>query len=248
MPLSKKTFLNCLNHAHKGRDFLLDLIFPVYCIGCKSEGRFICGECQAQVRINEKMFCPNCHKDSNTGEYCPSCQTNTELNGLWISADYHQRILSEAIKGLKYKGNKNLAPWLGGLLATFFETSVAAYYPDILVGSLIIPVPLHKKRERTRGFNQSRLIAEIFSKKINLKINSSGLKRIRETKAQAKLKRSDRLKNVQDAFVWCEGPIKTKNIILIDDVSSTGATLSNCAKTLRQNGAEKIWGLVLARN
>ncbi|MBU4216276.1 hypothetical protein L6270_02600 [Candidatus Parcubacteria bacterium] len=111
---------------------------------------------------------------------------------------------------------------------------------------LIIPVPLHNKRLRWRGFNQSEKLAHFIANKSQIKINTENLKRIKFKKPQASLKKEARLKNIQNVFTWQGAKLNHQNIILVDDVTTTGATLNECAKILKANGANEVWGLVLA--
>jgi len=111
----------------------------------------------------------------------------------------------------------------------------------------LVPVPLHIRRERWRGFNQSQLIAEKLSDKFGIEIDCHGLKRVKHGKAQAKLSKSERWENIKGSFFWEKESLSGRNIILIDDVVTTGATLNEAAKVLKENGAGEVWGLVVAR-
>lgn len=112
---------------------------------------------------------------------------------------------------------------------------------------LLIPVPLHKSRYRERGFNQSEIIAEEISKTTGVSLLREGLKRKKNTKDQTNLSPQQREQNVRGAFVVTQpGIINGKNIILVDDVITTGATMNECARMLKQAGAEKILGMTIA--
>ncbi len=251
MFLKNKGFDKLLNHAQSSRDFLLDLIFPITCINCKQSKNYLCSKCKEKIIINKNFSCPNCKKLNKLGNYCSSCQTKYKLNGLWISSNYHDKILADLIKKFKYSFNKNLAPILCNVMISFLEQNNLQEKSKLfknLENLIIVPVPLHKTRQRFRGFNQSEELAKLVAKVLNIKLNSNNLKRHRATKAQAKLSREQRLVNLKDAFVWTGKSLKNKNIILIDDVSSTGATLDNCAKALKSAETKNIWGLVLAKN
>jgi ComF family protein len=112
-------------------------------------------------------------------------------------------------------------------------------------GFTIIPVPLHARRKRERGFNQSEIIAEIISEKLGLTINQN-LRRVIYTAQQAKLSGDERRKNLQGAFVWSGGQAPEK-VLLVDDVFTTGATMQECAKVLKNCGVKTVSCLVLAR-
>ena len=107
-------------------------------------------------------------------------------------------------------------------------------------------MPLHKKRQRLRGFNQSEQLARAISKNFNLEINHN-LIRIKHKKAQAKLHEKNRWENIKNCFSYQGKNLNNKNILLIDDVATTGATLNECAKVLKENNAKEVWGLVVAK-
>ncbi len=231
-----------INHVFLIRDFLLDLIFPISCIICQKGEKYLCDECKEKIIIK---------RGDDFSSYRDPCKTKDELDGLWISSDYQNKVLAILIKKLKYSFNKKLAPILGGLIIDFIKKNKLNknnYLFNNLKNLIIIPVPLHKNKKKFRGFNQSELLAEIISKKFNLSMNTKNLIRHKNTKAQAKLNKKQRQVNVKNAFSWTGNNLKNKNIILVDDVSSTRSTLNNCAKVLKTNDAQVVWGLVLAKN
>jgi len=109
-----------------------------------------------------------------------------------------------------------------------------------------MPVPLSKKRLKWRGFNQAEIIANILADNFKLEIDAKNLKRIKNTKPQAKLNERERRNNLADCFSWLGDKLNGRNIILVDDVATTGSTLNECAKVLKQAGASEVWGLVVA--
>ena len=113
-------------------------------------------------------------------------------------------------------------------------------------GDLLMPVPLHPRRLRSRGYNQSALLAKGLSKKLGLEMDQRLLVRTRNTPPQVNASRDDRRENVQGSF-RCVGPVLGRAVILVDDVATTGSTLSACATALKAAGAASAWGLVLAR-
>ena len=261
--------LSLTNYAYTGRNFILDLIFPIACLGCKKEGEWLCSKCSKNIPYNNHQLCPKCHKKSAFGAICNHCQNNFYLDGVLSAGNYKHKILGNLIKKLKYNHIKPLYAILANYLSIFFlsqkqETNILP--SDLYNGKLwkkfdqikktphcllspkdftIIPVPLHKKRYRLRGFNQAELLAKKFSEIFNLNL-STDLIRIKHRKAQAKLNKEKRQINIIGSFDW-QGKTMPKNIILIDDVTTTGATLNECARVLKQNGAKKVWGLVVAR-
>ena len=254
------------------RDFILGLIFPIECLGCGHEGDFLCSQCFKNLRFKDEQACPGCKKVSKFAQTCRACQDGINLDGLWIAGHYEDNILSNLIKFFKYRFNKNLEPILSLYLCLFLRDLITKSRlkisnehlsrggvwktlekikkePSILTSlteAIIIPVPLHKKRLRWRGFNQAELLAKSIANKFNLKIYNS-LIRAKHKKAQAKLDEKHRIQNIKDCFIWTGDNLNQQNIILVDDVATTCSTLNECARILKNNGAREVWGLVIAR-
>lgn len=148
-----------------------------------------------------------------------------------------------AIHQYKYGRKSRLAETLGPLLAPFSQS----WLKD-LHNPLVMPVPLHPRRLRERGFNQSLLLARFVADALNAELDFLTLRRIRYTQPQTGLKSDERRKNVRRAFDIADGrALKGRCVILIDDVATTGNTLNECARVLKRAGVEKVFGLVLAR-
>lgn len=249
---------------------ILDLFFPIECLKCGKEGSWLCKNCFRNLEINYNQYCMHCKEANEFGQFCKKCSTEYALNGIWIAGDYENKIIASLIKNLKYKFTKDASEILGNFLSLFLHNLInknkikqidlsskislekikaIKKSPKILFNlnnTIIIPVPLHKKREKWRGFNQSREIAKVLSENFNLKIHEN-LIRVKHKKPQAKLGESQRKKNILDCFRWEGNQLQNYDIILIDDVVTTGSTLNECAKTLRKAGAGEIWGLVIAK-
>lgn len=262
--------LDIRSHVTQVRDFLLDLLFPIECLGCNKEGTWLCNECQKKLTHCTSAFCPHCHSSSDYGEYCPNCRDANYLNGIWIAGDYQDQLISLIIKKYKYQFVKDLNIVLGQFMVRFMINLISQTRltkeslktgniwrgfdrlnnaPDIffsLQDSILIPVPLHRRRLRWRGFNQASVLAEEIKNHLSLEVLNNVLVRTRHTRAQAKLNKNQRIKNLIDCFV-CTQPLTDKHVILVDDVTTTGATLNECAKALRTSGAKSVWGLVIAQ-
>jgi len=225
-------------------NFLLDLIFPVYCLGCQKEGFWICDDCFDKIKINDKLVCPVCKKEEKQGRVCDKCQNLTFLNGLWIASDYNEEIVKKSIHTLKYQFAFDIAETAAKILVEFIKK-----HQFILKNNFIIaPIPLHKKRFLWRGFNQSELLARELTKNFSFLLSTNNLIRKRYTRAQAELDKKDRENNIKNAF-FIKKPLEFsgKSVILIDDVYTTGSTMNECAKVLKQAGVKEVWGLVIAR-
>lgn len=191
-------------------------------------------------------FCQYCGLplQSRSHCYCRTLPSYIHTLSGQRSVSLYQYPLSTCIQAFKYQRQTALATLLGTLLAI-------AYRRYQLHADLIIPVPLHHEREHQRGYNQSALLATVCAQLLQLPLDSTGLIRTRATPAQARLTAEQRYQNVWDAFHYQASaatlPVLNRNILIIDDVSTTGSTLAACARPLWQAGAREVWGLVLAR-
>lgn len=220
-------------------EWCLDLLFPIECLSCGKEDSWVCESCWQQIRLCKSYCCPICKKGITGGQVCLKCQSKSFLNGVLVSAEYDDKIIHNLTHYLKYKNIKELAKPIAKILATTMQ-KIGFWDQDWVV----MPVPLHKYRQRLRGFNQSELIAREIADKFNLSLDINSLKRTRYTYPQMKLSRLDRLVNVQEAF---SASCDCKKVILIDDVMTTGSTLQECAKALKKSGVKEVWAVVLAR-
>lgn len=231
-------------------NLILDLLFPKKCVGCNKSGAYFCRECIANIRQGE-LLCPNCDLPGVFGETHPLCKTRFGLDGLW-SLGLYQGSLKRAIQKLKYKPSfiQDLALILTDIIVSYWKAHQPFIFDQIKKDRgknwAVVPVPLHWFRQNDRGFNQSGLIGQILSKSMGLDYLNT-LKRTRYTKPQVKLKSNNRKKNIRGAFALSNNyKLKTINYLLVDDVWTTGSTLKECCKILKQNGASKVWAITLA--
>ena len=213
-------------------------------MGCGEEGEFVCRRCLEGFEFASVVACPACHKDNSTGEACSPCSPNITINRQISLAEYHEsNLLGKIIKSLKYDFSEGLENSLFYLIKKQIEAD-KHFFNNY---DMIVPVPLHSKRIAERGFNQALLIANLLSKEIGVPV-SEALERIRYTKPQARFGREDRLINVKEAFSAVKNDsLSGKNIILVDDVYTTGATMNACAKALKLAGVERVMGWTLGR-
>jgi ComF family protein len=185
-------------------------------------------------------FCQRCGVTSGEGNLCHSCVNYPlTIDGI-RSAFLFQGTVRQAILQLKYRHLKAVAAPLGQLLAEYLGS-----HP--LKGEVIIPVPLHSKRIRERGYNQASLLAKELSRLVGLPVVEDILIRVRDALPQARTRSAiERRRNVQGAFI-CRQGLEGKQILLLDDVCTTGATLDACATALKAAGASSVWGLTVAR-
>lgn len=220
---------------------LIDLLFPPTCVGCGREGAFLCPACVAGVHRLPPPLCPACGRPLIREEWCPSCRRwKLDIDGI-RSPFALQGVLRQAIHRFKYGGFKALSAPLAELLAQSLDSRP-------LPAEVLSPVPLHPRRLRDRGYNQSGLLARELGRLTGLPVEEQTLFRHRNSPAQARTPDAEeRRRNVSDAF-GCRGhALRGKRVLLIDDVCTTGATLNACSSALKTAGAASVWGLALAR-
>lgn len=236
--------------------YIIDMIFPISCLGCGHEGEWLCSDCKKKIVVNDVFVCPECGLRTDFGNFCKLCATRHELAGVLIATDYNNLLTQQMIKNFKYRFAYDLSQTIAYFLqqkidiAHHLPCSSKKYYPklfhDFKTG-LFISVPLHKKRRRWRGFNQAEKLVLSLDKKMQLDYNFTDLCRVRYTIPQANLNREERLCNLHNSFVWQGSDLKNRDVVLVDDVATTGTTLEECAKVLKSAGAREVWGLVVAK-
>lgn len=219
----------------------LDILFPKRCVGCGREGDFICDSCRISLPRVMPPLCPVCGKPQSSVILCSSCvSVQARIDGI-RSPFRFDGVIRQAVHQLKYRNLRALAVPLGQLLNDYLMTNPVP-------GEVLVPVPLHRKRLRERGYNQSSLLAGELGKLTSLPVVDDCLTRIRYTTPQARTATvGERKNNVADAFACGSDRLRDKPVLLIDDVSTSGATLDACAAALKAGGAASVWALVLAR-
>jgi ComF family protein len=225
----------------KLKGIALDLLFPRWCIGCGREGDFICLSCRQSLLRIMPPLCPKCGLPQSSAMLCPSCISwQAEIDGIRSPFQF-DGVIRQAIHQLKYRNLRVLA----GLLACWLNNYLAS---NPVPGQVLVPVPLHQKRLRERGYNQSRLLAQELCKLTKLPLVADCLIREHNTPPQARTATvGERHSNVAKAFSCRDHRLQGKQVLLIDDVATSGATLDACARALKEAGATSVWGLVLAR-
>lgn len=213
----------------KTAKFLLDTLFPSFCVDCEKEGTFLCGDCRAKIVVKRVPQKPD---------------SKFALSGIYAATDYSQRSIVELITGLKFHSIADMKYPLAEIL--IHHLSLVNFQPP--KNCVITPVPLHKRREIKRGFNQAGLIAEEIAEFFKIPYCEDILKRIKNTKPQTETSNHEqRLENIKNAFV-CRKPklVAGKRIIIVDDVMTTGATLNECASALKFAGARSVTAFAVA--
>jgi len=227
---------------------LLNLLFPIDCAGCGREDTWLCPDCLPNLPAYGNENCFFCGQKYPLGKTCLVCASSHNLDGVFVCSDYKNKIIAGLIKKLKYSFASELGEVLGEIAVLFFKKLIAGekLKKFNLADWQVSPIPLHKKRLNWRGFNQTKIIAEYFAKRLDLEYQDT-LIRVKHKIPQARLNGAERKKNIKDCFAWTGKNLNKKNILLIDDVATTGSTLNEAAIILKLAGAEKVWGLVIAK-
>jgi len=218
---------------------VLDLIFPPRCPGCGRLGELFCDACRSQVEPITGPVCPRCGRPTERAELCNSCRQSASHLDRIVSAVVFAGPIRAAIHELKYNNGRALAAPLAAYL-------VDAWQGADMTADCIVPVPLHARRQAERGYNQSALLARALSRSVGVPLDEKLVIRHKATQQQALLNAAQRRENVRDAFA-CRGPANGRQIVLVDDVCTTGSTLEACAAALRAAGAAHVSALTLAR-
>lgn len=210
-------------------DFL-NLLFPVRCVSCGEciEGRHsvICDECLSKIQITDYHLYPN------TNRLWMLMNTNVDIKYAYALFKFHQNdIVKKLIHYMKYKNHPEIGVQLGILYGSILKKHHCNIHFDV-----IIPVPLHKKRIEQRGYNQSEMFAKGLSQIINIPVNDNCIFRTVNTISQTTKSGSDRLLGMDNVFTVVDmDEVKGKRVLIVDDVVTTGSTMTSCIKALKVN-------------
>lgn len=226
-------------------NLFMDILFPQTCCSiCREPGRFgtrqpWCPTCH-ETMVNMQHSLPVCMKCGKYlergGKRCLDCQQNPPEFAIARSVGPYEQPYRIAIKVLKFMRRRHLAVRMGDMMA-----DVVIQEPAFMPIDVIVPVPISAGNLKVRGFNQTELLGRQISKIIKVKMDNNILYRIKETPSQRELTRAAREKNLLHAFqVRDSRKIAGKNILLVDDVYTTGSTTKECTRTLLDSGAERV--------
>jgi len=211
---------------------VLSIIYPALCEICQEK---------IDTETGYDSLCKDCINKIKTLEPAPRPKCSNNIN-VWAVCGY-EGVAKDCIHLFKYNNRLNLSRPLAGLMSSFTDKNLADKKFDV-----IIPVPLHKTKMRERGFNQAELLARRLAKNTNCPLCTDAIKRIKPTISQTGLSKTKRFTNIRGAFkITDNNAVGGKNILLIDDVFTTGSTINEAAKTLLKSGAKSVEALVLAR-
>jgi ComF family protein len=217
----------------------LDAVFPVYCVGCREEGKILCVNCRSAICRAPLFICSGCGRASPGGVTHSACHDDTPLHALLAPYPYANPLVRNLIKNFKYRGGEEAKKIVFDLSAASVAQLGQFFPKDAVVAAL----PLHGRRERERGFNQAETIGRAVAEALEFKYVSDLVRRDRPTDEQARLPFSERAENCLNVF--SSRPV-AGNVILVDDVVTTGATMKAAALAIRAAGADRVVGFALA--
>ncbi len=233
-------------------DFFKEILAPKKCYSCKKEWNFLCENCQKKLK-NFSSICYLCKKKSNNFEIHKSCKKNIlekeniffELDNIIIFSHYKNFVIKKMIEDFKFYSKKDIAEDFAKILSEKFIENFRGGFKDYI----IIYPSMHFFKRITRWYNPAKILAKKISENLKIKLEKNIFKKIKNTKAQKFLSRQERLSNLEKSLVINKkqvDKIVDENIIIVDDIISTWATLNEMAKILKKNWAKKVIWLVIA--
>ena len=220
-----------------------ELLFPPTCASCGTRGTWLCDDCARLLRAVPLPTC-RCGRPARRGSaVCAICAAWPDAIGSVRAAFVFEGPVRDSIHQLKYRRQRARGQFLGTLLAQFVSASTAE---DAVTPDLVVPLPLHPRRERERGFNQAEVLARPVADRLSVPLRHA-LERSMETRSQVGLGIDARRRNVQHAFRCPADAVAGASVLVIDDVVTTGATFEAAARALLAAGARRVDGLALAR-
>jgi len=213
------------------KNLILDVLFPKFCLFCQKEGGYLCQDCKAMLDIS------GFHQKYKT----------RNLSDLYYPLSYQNKFIQNLIKKFKYEPFiKELALTLSSLIIEHFQMADQKINFN---GFILIPLPLAKKRLKWRGYNQAEEIGKHLAQFFQIPLINDVLIKIKATLPQIEFTKEKREENMKGAFlVKSPDLVRGRKILLIDDIYTTGATMEECARVLKESGAKEIVGLVIARD
>lgn len=225
---------------------LWNLLYPARCPVCDKivspSGANICFACRRKLRMIREPYCLKCGKplQKEEQEYCLDCSSKKHI---FISgtALYEYDSIQDSLYRFKYEGRQEYAAFFGEEMARYLGERIRKWNADALV-----PVPIHQRRMRERGYNQAQLLAEEIGARLGIPVRSRLVWRIRNTLPQKGLGPEERQNNLKKAFKICQNDVKLSTIVIIDDIYTTGSTVDDMAKLLMTSGIQKVYYVALA--
>lgn len=234
-----------MNYFQKTCSRLLKALLPQRCALCQQrtgDDSPLCAACRQRLPGLPPAHCPRCADFSAAGIICGRCQSTPPAFDGVISPWLYAEPVDQLVQALKYRHQLHLAPWFGRQLLT----TLKARTPTLGKIDVIVPLPLHPARMKTRGFNQALEIARPIARELGKPLLRFAASRVRDTAPQAGLPRDERQRNMQGAFE-CHTDLSGQAVLVIDDVLTTGSSAHELARTLKIHGAREVWVAAAAR-
>lgn len=243
-----------MDYLKNALNWISDLVFPVRCIGCDrfsddQNPKWLCNSCRSKIKIAATSACIGCGQVAPRGETCRQCSRDIHIDRMLAAGNYADPLLRSLITSMKYRFVPALAEQCFYLIHRHLRDMHRSKGVNIFENNpIIVPVPLHPYRQNWRGFNQAELIAHRIANTYQVRAMNA-LSRNRRTDPQANIDDpAERAQNIVNAFSCPDSSaIADRNIILVDDVCTSGSTLNACAQVLKSSGAKQVIALVVAR-
>ena len=222
------------------------MIFPRRCPVChdivSERELLVCPECRPKLTYVKDPYCIKCGKPVKKSEviYCEGCKNNRITFDEGRAVFVYDDVMRKSIYRFKYNGRSEYAEFFAQEIYRKYADKIKSYNADV-----IIPVPIHKSKLKSRGYNQAYLIAKELSKLTQIPVNNNYLIRVKKTKVQKNLGAKERSANLKNAFKIRVNKVQYCSAILIDDIYTSGATLSACSRVLLSHGINKIYCLCI---
>lgn len=226
-------------------EHLLDLLFPRRCPVCGRIYHGICPACRKKIPYIRHPFCFRCGRPvlRQEQEYCADCQKHAHAFVQGRALCIYTGEMKKTVYAVKYNNKREYLEYFAQEMAQEMKKDVMRWQPDV-----IMPIPMHKSAKRVRGYNQAEILASYLSRELEIPLCKNSLKKVCRTANQKELDYRDRKKNLRDAFsvilpdnreqIW-------EKVLLVDDVYTTGSTIDEAARTLRENGAKEVYFAVI---
>ncbi len=225
--------------------YIVDALYPPSCPLCgrlTEKGSAVCVRCKDKLRVVGDPRCMRCGRPlpAESEEYCPDCQSIRHWFDQGVGVFPYQSAVRRMVMDLKFRGKTVNARLLGRWMAAYVKPELVRWRPDVLV-----PVPLHPRKLRQRGYNQAGLLAARVGADLGLPVDARLVRRKNSTEAQMGLGRLARQRNLERAFAMVKDRKADGNILLVDDIYTTGSTVDAIARVLKGNGAQNVYVLTV---
>jgi ComF family protein len=245
---ASRTLETVIGFASSFCSAVISAVLPATCAGCGRVGDWFCDACSQRLVADVVDGCRRCGRQAESTNSCPRCEALFPTRLRRVRAGFvYEGVLRRAVQRFKYHGEYRRGRDLGERLLARTEIRHLIPAGDV---DMVIPIPLHVRRLRMRGFNQAEILASAIAERTNAPITPA-LNRVRDTYPQVQLQAHQRQENMENAFLVEEShreAVSGARVILVDDVMTTGATIGSAAAALQQAGAREIYGLTLARD